>query len=247
MDHAMSVRETFERDGVVVLPNIVSHDQVAEWLGAYLQFIEYGRKVGWNKVEVKGPFPEPLASMPKHPNLLDAVQAVFGPDIALYNHRFVVKDHHATGDVFMHQDSGYHVGFMRKASMFVALTRMDNLNGGLHFVMGSHKYGYLGDTGEIAGKHLTSTFTLNPGDAILMHSATWHRSSANYSKLDRILADIIYQPANDPSGTELLCGEWKCVPQAWLRKDGILARSRVSRIRELEEQVAALTTLKATT
>ena len=42
-----------------------------------------------------------------------------------------------------------------------------------------------------------------------MNSHTWHGSPINTSGVDRIVIDIITQPANDPTGEVLLAGEWK--------------------------------------
>lgn len=248
----MALKEDFERDGVVVIRQAVPIELLRLWQWSWddwydAQF-QFGRKPSWNPVDISGPFPDPLASMPQTPALLDIVEQVFGPDIALYNHRFVVKDKAAKGVVFPHQDTGYHVGFMQKASLFVALTEMHTGNGGMVFMRGSHKWGYLGDAGEIsneailarahAGMITDGACHLMPGDCVLMHSACWHASLEHRNGPNRVLADIIYQPASDPSGIKLLRGKWQCEPQPWLREGGIFKRSRTSRIKELEAKVA---------
>lgn len=238
----MSLREDFERDGVAVVRNAVPPEHVAAWLHAYECMPQ--RTPGWNKVEVNGPFPEPLASMYKHPGLLDIAQAVFGPDLALYNFRLVVKDAQAREAVFLHQDTGYHVGFMRKASLFVALSPVNTRNGAMTFIKETHKLGYLGDAGQIrmdGGVHEYMTPCLKPGDAVLMHSACWHDSSeCETGEPARVMADIIIQPADDPSGIELLRGQWRCEPQPWLRSGELFVRSRASRLKELQARVDVL-------
>ena len=42
-----------------------------------------------------------------------------------------------------------------------------------------------------------------------MHSSLWHESGPNLSKIDRVIVDTHYQPANDPTGKELLSGVWE--------------------------------------
>lgn len=229
--------KAYERDGFAVVRNALSFRRVDAALKGLADFAQ-DRKVEYNPVSVSGPFPDPLSRFPRHPELLDIVEQVFGPDIALYNYRFVMKDKHSRGEVFAHQDICYHVGFQRKASLFVALSEVDSQNGGMKFYSGTHKFGHLGDAGEISEQMLTGRSWvcpfLAPGDAVLMNSATWHSSFPHISGCDRVLADIIYQPADDPSGRELLRGEWRCEPQPWLRGEGIFKRSRVSRLKELQ-------------
>lgn len=229
--------KAYERDGFAVVRRALGDFEANGWLEPFQAFAKQ-RKVEWNPVSVSGPFPFPLDILPKVPSLLDIVEDAFGPDIALYNYRFVVKDKHSRGEVFVHQDTGYHVGFPRKASLFVALSECDSQNGGMKFYSGTHKFGYLGDAGEISpdmieGRSWSCPF-LQPGDAVLMHSATWHASFPHVSGPDRVLADIIFQPADDPSGKELLRGKWRCEPQPWLREEGIFKRSRTSRLKELQ-------------
>lgn len=241
------LKEDFERDGVVVIRQAAPFELLRLWQWSWDDWydgqFQFGRKPSWNPVDISGPFPDPLASMPQTPALLDIVEQVFGPDIALYNHRFVVKDKAAKDAVFLHQDTGYHVGWPQKASLFVALSEMDTSNGGMRFYKGSHRYGYLGDAGEISRDMTVADDWyapfLQPGDAVLMHSATWHASFTHISGPNRVLADIIYQPASDPSGIKLLRGKWQCEPQPWLREGGIFKRSRTSRIKELEAKAAS--------
>src|SRR5581483_11638430 len=150
----------------------------------------------------------------EHPALLDIIELAFGPDIALYNQRFVVKDEHSRTPVFAHQDYCYHVGWPNKASAFVALSPMTPENGGMVFYPGTHHFGYLGDAGEINIDILEPGWpelapSLDPGDVAIMNSCTWHRSGPHVSGPDRVLADIIYQPADDPSGVALLRGQWQ--------------------------------------
>ena len=251
MDHGL--KENFERDGYAIVRGAVGRAQADLWRALWDDWHDseagFGRKVNpFNPVAVDT-IPPGLEDMPAHPQLLDIVEAVFGPDIALYNHRFVVKDQHSREPVFLHQDTPYHVGWPTKASLFVALSEMHTGNGGLIFVRGSHRWGYLGDAGEISNdtlreRALSGTVTdgavsLTPGDAVLMHSACWHASLSHQGGDDRILADIIYQPANDPSGIKLLRGKWRCEPQPWLRSGKIFARSRTSRLAELQAKVNA--------
>lgn len=229
----------FERDGLAIFRGALPIGVLESCQKGWLKYAGNGRMVEFNPVSVSGPFPFPLDELPRIPSLLDIVEQAFGPDIALYAHRFVVKDRHSRGPVFIHQDTGYHLGFPRKASLFVALSSVAPGNGGMIFCPGTHKYGYLGDSGEIAEQlvreHPSVSPTLEPGDCVLMDSALWHGSHRHLDGPDRIMADIIVQPANDPTGIELLRGEWRCTPKTFLR-DGttLFKRSRTSRLKELQ-------------
>lgn len=236
------LKEDFERDGVAVLRGLIPPLDVQIMQALWGVIAKEPRKIGYNPVAVDGPFPDSANMIYRHPTLLDAVSEVFGPDIALYNFRFVVKDKYSRGPVFLHQDTGYHVGWPTKMSAFVALSWVDGKNGGMRYFLGTHRFGYLGDAGEIAGKmKFWDSYSpeLQPGDVVLMHSACWHDSWPPHpnDERDRVLADCIFQPANDPSGIELLRGQWRCEPQPWLRGDNLFVRSRTSRLKEMQEKL----------
>lgn len=249
----MSIKEDFNRDGFVVIRGAIPERDVRDWQECWSDWnaavLSKGRKIDrFNPVCVQETMPPTLANMRKHPAILDVVEQVFGPDIALYNHRMLVKDKHARGPVFLHQDTGYHVGWPTKASAFVPLVPVNIMNGCMAFSRGSHKLGYLGDAGQIEHNiHVYPPFyvDLSLGDFVLMHSACWHNSSAHTEGPDRVMADLIVQPADDPSGIELLRGEWRCEPQPWLRQGNLFVRSRVTRLKELQSQLDAVMEGKA--
>ena len=91
-------------------------------------------------------------------------------------------------------------------------------NGGLHFLLKSHKLGYLGDRGYIPSQRLfpknESKFeilspTVSPGDIILMDICTLHGSLDSETGEPRTYVNTYYQPATDGSYEHLLCGEWQ--------------------------------------
>jgi len=241
--------ELFHTAGVCVLRGAIPSETIASWQAAWNDFygvdLSGGRKVNrFNPVAVDEQPPPPLSDMHRHPALLDVAEQVFGPDIALYNQRFVIKDQHSRGPVFLHQDFPYHLGWPNKASAFVPLSPMNPDNGGMVFYPGTHQYGYLGDAGEINLAVLDTDWpsyspSVEPGDIVLMHSLMWHRSEPHVSGPDRVLADIIYQPADDPSGIALLRGNWRTEIFLDRRDARIFLRSRVTRLAELQREVDA--------
>lgn len=237
------LKQLFDDTGVLVFKNALPTDTVAGWRMAYDALSNPERVPEYNKVAVNDAALQPVLHLiATHPVILDAVEQVFGPDIAMYNQRFIVKDKHARDAVFLHQDTPYHVGWPTKLSAFVALSRVTPENGGLVLYPGTHKYGYLGDAGEINKNCLLHPIPhcpeLTQGDLVLMHSAMWHCSASNANGIDRVLADIIYQPANDPSGIELLRGEWKTpIRMTKEMRDNLFVSSRAMRMKAMQEKI----------
>lgn len=211
--------EVFRKAGVFVVRNAIPLHVVqgwqAEWEAFYESTLRDGRKLNRaNPVALTEMLPPLLAHMYREPAFAVILKHVFGEHVALYNHRFVIKDEHSTGKVFLHQDSCYHLGNLNKCSVFTPLSAANAANGSLTFHVGSHKLGVLGDAGEINPDSFditwpTVTPELFPGDIVLMNSSLWHQSGPNSSGVHRIMADTIVQPADDPTGKELICGEWQ--------------------------------------
>ena len=239
----------FRSAGLFVVRGAIPATAVAQWQSAwrefYLEKLSSGRSVNrFNPVAVDECPPQVLADIHRNPALLDIVEEAFGPDIALYNQRFVIKDAHSRGPVFLHQDFPYHLGWPTKASAFVPLTPVFPENGGMVFYPGTHQFGYLGDAGEINPSLLGPEWpmfspSLEPGDVVLMNSLTWHSSGPHTSGPDRVLVDVIYQPADDPSGVALLRGKWKTEIFLNRKTADIFSRSRVSRLIDMQRELDA--------
>ena len=111
------------------------------------------------------------------------------------------------------------------------------------FYPGTHLFGYLGDAGELNRAVLDHRWPrispeLAPGDVVLMHECTWHESEPYTAGPDRVLVQITYQPASDPSGIELLRGEWRTpIRLTDSIREQLFLRSRATRLRELQAVV----------
>lgn len=219
IDSTVFDKSVYDETGVFILRNAIPQDTIKEWQQEWDKFynesLANGRDVHLaNPVALKEQLPEKLAHLYRNEVLINVAKQIHGNDLALYNHRFVIKDQFSLDKVFLHQDSCYHLGNLNKCSFFVPLSYSGPSNGGLTFHLGTHKCGYLGDAGEINPDGFNIKFAkvtpeLNPGDFAIMNSHVWHESGPNAAKINRIIADIHYQPANDPTGKELLSGEWK--------------------------------------
>jgi Phytanoyl-CoA dioxygenase (PhyH) len=243
--------DVFKATGLFVMRNAIPRSVVEgwqqEWDAFYGEQLAEGRNVNQaNPVSLTEMLPDKLATMYREPVFGNTMANIFGPHVALYNHRFVIKDKFSSNKVFLHQDSCYHLGNLNKCSLFVPLSVVNRENGGMSFHLGSHKLGVLGDAGEINPESFDFkwpklTPELNPGDFVIMNSALWHESGPNLSGVNRIMADTIVQPADDPTGKDLLCGEWQTdifySPQNYIR---YFVNSRVLKLIKYEKERAAL-------
>jgi|SRR5450755_4056170 Phytanoyl-CoA dioxygenase (PhyH) len=248
MDSNKFDKSVFDKTGLFIIRKAIPGDLINEWKAEwdifYKDKLANGRNVNINNpVDLKEQLPEKLANIYKNDILLDFAQQVFGKDVALLNHRFVIKDKFSPGEIFLHHDFCYHIGNPNKASFFVPLSYSGKKNGGLTFYLGTHKYGYLGDAGEIDPDQFNEVWPqvtpeLQPGDFAIMNSLLWHKSGINELGIDRIVADIIYQPADDPSGKELVRGEWQT--DVFIQHGNLsnyFKTSRVKKIRDLNEMI----------
>jgi ectoine hydroxylase-related dioxygenase (phytanoyl-CoA dioxygenase family) len=243
---ALSV-DAYRKAGAFVVRGAVPSEQVAQWQLAWRTFAGQSqqRKVDpFNPVVVHEEIPAVLAEIHRCPAILDVMEQLY-PDLALYQQRFVIKDAQSRTPVFLHQDYGYDHGWPEKTAVFVALSAASADNGGLILYPGTHALGYMGDTGEIDASFIGSDWpqfcpALEPGDLLLMHECTWHASGPHVQGVDRILLQVTYQPADDPTGVALLRGRATAPMQVGLvPREKIFVRSRASRLRELQAEVNA--------
>lgn len=236
----------FDETGVFIIRNVFEAATIEQYRKRFYQlYVKQGTRDKFNHVSMECEDPQ-LRSLAKNKKLITIMSKIFGESLALFNFRFVVKDENNYGAVFAHNDVCYHLGFLDRVSAFVPITPVNPRNGGMEYFLGTHKFGYMGDAGELNVDYLESGWpsiapSVMPGDLIIMHSALWHRSGTNFSKEDRVIADIHFQPANDPSGSELVSGEWETEYRFPHHKtQEFFVRSRISRMIELENEVKAL-------
>ena len=159
-------------------------------------------------------------------------------------YRIVKKDEKNISPVFCHQDSGYQFGSFNRYSLFISLTHNNSLNGGLVVYPSTHKFGYLGDVGEISNKVTKKFLKICPdlecGDVLIMHSSLWHESNENFAKTDRIYFEVHIQDINEPSTNFKIIGKAKEKIKIPFRKDEIFSNSRVQRIINLNNKIKKL-------
>ena len=198
--HPQSLEERYHRDGFVSGIPILSKDESLQHreqlegaettLGHSLHY--------FNKVHTVMRSPYQLAT---HPNLLDAVEAILGPDILLYNVTYIIKEPNSRTFVSWHQDLTYW-GFdgSDQVSAWLALSPANARSGCMQMIPGSHLEGTRDqETSDDPDNVLLQSQTiinvdesravsceLGPGEVSLHHGWTVHCSRPNLSDDRRI-------------------------------------------------------------
>ena len=108
----------------------------------------------------------------------------------------------------------------------------------------THKFGYLGDAGEIS-KNITKKYInvcpdLKAGDVLVMHSALWHESRENFIKNNRIYLEIHIQNIDEPTTKYNILGIKNKTIEPFFKKNNIFSNSRVSRIINFKKKISLL-------
>ena len=215
-------RAAFERDGYLFFPGLFSPAEVNKLTDAVPAL--YERREVWNVREkgsdaVRTNFAAHLVSAPfarlaRHPRMIEPVQSVLGE--ALYMHQFKINGKMAfEGDVWQwHQDYGTWLNDdlmpePRAMNIAIFLDEVNETNGPLMFIPGSHRAGVLEaghdttttsyplwtiDNALIArlveragGRHGGIVMPKGPAGSMLMfHSCLVHASGSNLSPWNRV-------------------------------------------------------------
>ncbi|MBA9005937.1 phytanoyl-CoA dioxygenase family protein [Thermomonospora cellulosilytica] len=143
-------------------------------------------------------------------SLLDAVQAVIGPAVAIENTFLVIKWPGTAFEVPWHQDGidrRIELDPGRSVAAWLALTDATPANGCLHIAPGSHRLGYLpyeleddhgaargraGRSAGFTGEHEAVAIPVAAGDAVLMDVRLLHRSGSNTTDQARVGLNVRY-------------------------------------------------------
>ncbi|MEJ7669909.1 MAG: phytanoyl-CoA dioxygenase family protein [Casimicrobiaceae bacterium] len=208
--------ETFERDGYLFFPSHFQPDEVKvlvdEVPGLYAQRRpENVREKGSEAVRTNFAahlYSYPFAKLARHPRMVNPVMQLFGESV--YMHQFKINGKAAfDGDVWQwHQDYGTwknddDMPEPRAMNVAIFLDEVNEFNGPLMFIPGSHKLGML-EAGHDTATTSYPLWTINhdtiaklierggivapkgqPGSMILFHSCLVHASSSNLSPWNR--------------------------------------------------------------
>ncbi len=198
-----------------------------------------------------------------HPAILDAVQDCIGPNIICWSSTFFIKEASSPGFVSWHQDSTYWgLDPDDVITAWVALTDVNEQNGFMQVIPGSHKIDQLPHLDTFHKDNLLSRgqeisvdvdkskacgIPLSMGEISLHHIKLVHGSDANRSDDRRIGFAIRYIPTNVRQtklrdSAQLVRGvddyghfDWEPRPKADLDKDALAAHASA-----VERQLKAL-------
>jgi ectoine hydroxylase len=210
-------REQFEREGYLFFPSLFSRQEIKvltdEVPALYAQRRpENVREKGSDAVRTNFAahmYSTPYAKLARHPRMVDPITNLFGEDV--YMHQFKINGKMAfEGDVWQwHQDYGTwanddQMPSARAMNVAIFLDEVNDFNGPLMFIPGSHQQGVL------EAQHDTSTtsyplWTINhdsirqlvakggivapkgpAGSMILFHGCLVHASGSNLSPWHRV-------------------------------------------------------------
>ena len=212
----------FERDGYLFFPSLFTPGEVANLNAAVPEL--YARREAYN-VREKGSdavrtnfaahlYSEPFARLARHPRMIEPVQDLFGEE--LYMHQFKINGKMAfEGDVWQwHQDYGTWknddlMPTERAMNVAIFLDDVNEFNGPLMFIPGSHRKGVVDAKHDLAttsyplwtvDNALITQLVRRAGDKdggivspkgpagsmILFHSCLVHASTSNLSPWNRV-------------------------------------------------------------
>lgn len=144
----------------------------------------------------------------RHPNILDAVEQVLGPNILAWNSSWFVKMPGDKTFIGWHQDGAYWgLAPMEVLTAWIALGPVDRSNGCMRVIPGSHQHTHLPqretfnqDSALTRGQEIAVAvdeakavdFVLLPGQISLHHLWIVHGSQANLSDVPRIGLAVRY-------------------------------------------------------
>jgi ectoine hydroxylase len=208
--------EQFDREGYLFFPSLFAQTEITPLHDEVPRL--YAQQRPENVLEKSGVvrtnfaahmYSKPFATLARHPRMLEPVMQMYGEQ--LYMHQFKINGKMAfDGDVWQwHQDYGTWVNDdlmpePRAMNVAIFLDAVNEFNGPLMFIPGSHKLGVLE-----AQHDLTTTsyplWTINhdtiaklvarggivapkgsPGSMILFHSCLVHASTSNLSPWNRV-------------------------------------------------------------
>jgi ectoine hydroxylase len=214
--------EQFDRDGYLFFPGLFTPEETQTLTDAVPAL--YARREAYN-VREKGKdavrtnfaahlYSEPFARLARHPRMIEPVEALFGEK--LYMHQFKINGKMAfEGDVWQwHQDYGTWknddlMPTERAMNVAIFLDDVNEYNGPLMFIPGSHKRGVIDARHDLTttsyplwtvdnelirqlveragGKDGGIVSPKGPaGSMILFHSCLVHASSSNLSPYNRV-------------------------------------------------------------
>jgi len=254
------IRYDFDRDGFVVLHKVFEAEVLAQMRQTLVDIVEYAEQgledpfikyylkhradqgVLYDLLQRHPEFHE----MARNPRVLDALEAVLGPDIFLYENSVVYKPKGRQNGVPYHQDFISRPNEPVKYIAWMAVDRVTKESGALKVLPGSHKGGF-GKWYRVHGETHhdridTSSLDfrnemhieLEPGDVLIFNQLVVHGSDEMHTDSLRLVYRASYQGFDEifvPRGAPIvmrggkpasLARRWPAVYQAPKRKPWVV-------------------------
>ena len=222
MQDLEALKEDFQRDGFVHLCGFMSPVEMEEIEQYYQQVVhevvpglpkrdamyeDYERPETLKQVNVPEADAPYFVELRKSAKMLGLAEGLLGEEVVPQSLELFIKPPGVGTPTPPHQDGFYFCLVPDQAlTLWLALDDMDNENGTLHYVAGSHKKGILShrasrvlgfsqglEEGDLAEFGREVACRLRRGDLLVHHSSTIHRAEGNpSSRLRRALAMVYY-------------------------------------------------------
>lgn len=189
------IAQRFEHDGFAFPYRIASEQEAHGWCRQVETLLATDERAGeYLRTYPHLIFPM-IADITRDPRLLDAIEAIIGPDIMLWGSSVILKAPRHAGHVSWHQDLTYWgLDGTAEVAAWLALTPATIENGCMRFVPGSHRNGIVDHQDTFAADNLLSRgqvlaadvdesetvpVVLEPGEISLHHGHMFHASGSN--------------------------------------------------------------------
>lgn len=195
----------FDSWGYIIIPNVLSKEEVEECLEASIRVHQAAGTAGWAQVGRAYETEPVLERLIDHPAVLPKVRGLYGD-------RFIMQSSWNTkqpafGDVGgWHQDGsgaydfkllGYPIPLIQLRASYLLTDQLVPRTGNMEMVPGSHH-----SLASLPSEyHTNKTSPPNShiicapaGSVLLFHNAVWHRTYAHDGDYDRYTAHYIYSP-----------------------------------------------------
>mgnify|MGYP001469679979 CR=1 FL=1 len=181
---------------------------------------------------------DPVNEIVKSKSFQSILPLFFNGNVGYIRGQFFRKNKNNPDKVKLHNDLMYSSGGSEKYSIFIPITNSNKLNGNLILYPGTHHFGLLGDAGELNRDILPKDLLpleneLNPGDVLIMNSATWHESKSFKCGQERVFFEFKLVSSEDPTSVGILLGDKKQLYKLTGVCNDLFLNSRLQRLTNL--------------
>jgi ectoine hydroxylase-related dioxygenase (phytanoyl-CoA dioxygenase family) len=216
-------QEFWEQNGYLVVPNIISPEEIAIYQSIYNQFLDGTIQTGTNRSDLgaglgkdnnkenitqimwPSDFIPDILTMPYHQKALSIAQALMGEDIQMDFDMLINKAPFTDTPTPWHQDAAYWIDMpdKRAASCWLALDEATVENGCMWYIPASHlkpirPHRFAGKQGGAltcdASETEGAAVELLAGSCVFHHGMTLHYSRGNTTKSQRRAFIVNFRP-----------------------------------------------------